>query len=252
MYPGGQLPGTLIFSSTWVAEQGVKHVWTVEADAEYTGPHVFRCCLNTAEFSNYDTVFALQQSKNYDSVRVDLPRVTGVTPVFMDKFTGKGNQPTSEWNGRWPLTPGQPFSEWWPGFWICWLPAEKLWIEVSEEASAWTGSDPPPDPAPLSWTALQTLPHLDPERQMEVVFYKHWEGLKGHFQTWLLPCRLHLSPQNVQFSVCYLQDRLVVDIVKDCSVDLTWLQSDPVQHWHPELSLDWFLYFHRWMTQING
>lgn len=44
---------------------------------------------------------------------------------------------------------------------------------------------------------------------------------------------------------CYLQDGLIINVIEDGPVDLTWLQGNPVQHWHPELGLDWFLYLHR-------
>lgn len=42
----------------------------------------------------------------------------------------------------------------------------------------------------------------------------------------------------------YLQDCLIVDVVEDSPVDLTWLQGNPVQHRHPKLGLDWLLDLH--------
>lgn len=47
----------------------------------------------------------------------------------------------------------------------------------------------------------------------------------------------------------YLQDGLIVDIIEDGSVDLTWLQCNPIQHWHSELGLNWFLDLHRCLNQ---
>lgn len=45
-------------------------------------------------------------------------------------------------------------------------------------------------------------------------------------------------------SLFYLKDGLIVNVIEDCSIDLTWLQGDPVQHRHPKLSLDRLLYLH--------
>lgn len=47
---------------------------------------------------------------------------------------------------RWCPIPGQPFAEWLPGFWLCWLQARRLWMDLSEEVSVWIESSPLLDP----------------------------------------------------------------------------------------------------------
>lgn len=77
---------------------------------------------------------------------------------------------TCGWHDKWCLTPGQPSSEWLPGFWLYWPPAVTLWMDLSEEVSVWRASCPQMDLGPWSWTAPQILPHPDPETSKEKVF----------------------------------------------------------------------------------
>lgn len=50
--------------------------------------------------------------------------------------------------------------------------------------------------------------------------------------------------KKIETYVFNLQDGLIVNVIKDGSIDLARLQGNPVQNWQPELCLDWLLYLH--------
>lgn len=44
----------------------------------------------------------------------------------------------------------------------------------------------------------------------------------------------------------HLQDPFIINLIEDSAIDLIGFQSHPVEHWHPELGLDWLLNLHSW------
>lgn len=53
-----------------------------------------------------------------------------------------------------------------------------------------------------------------------------------------------MNLKKIEIQKVNLQDGLVVNVIKDGSIDLARLQGDPVEYRQPKLCLDWLLYLH--------